>query len=88
MNCQNCDAPVLMSDERCEKCGAKLLHHRVFLGVPKAENFTLTAEEPQREADETEAPPTHEWQFPPRVQVADQCEVRPAASWFRRGPCG
>ena len=82
MNCQNCDAPVLMSDERCEKCGAKLLHHRVFLGVPKAENFTLTAEEPQREADETEAPPKHEWQFPARVQVADRSEVTRAAPWL------
>jgi uncharacterized RDD family membrane protein YckC len=82
MNCQNCDAPVLMSDERCEKCGAKLLHHRVFLGVPKAENFTLTAEEPQREADETEPPPKHEWQFPARVQVADQSEATRAAPWL------
>jgi len=83
MNCQNCDAPVLTSDERCEKCGAKLLHHRVFLGVPKAENFTLTAEEPQREADETEAPPARPpWQFPPRAQVTEQSEVRRAAPWL------
>lgn len=83
MNCQNCDAPVLVSDERCEKCGAKLLHHRVFLGVPKAENFALTAEEPQGEADEPEAPGTNQqWQFPPRVQGADHSDVRSSAPWF------
>lgn len=45
MNCQNCDAPVLQSAERCEKCGAKLLHRRTFLGTPKREDFTLTADE-------------------------------------------
>ena len=67
MNCQNCDAPVLVSDEHCEKCGAKLLH-RVFMGVPKPENFTLTAEEPARELDEPGEPAAHqEWDFPPRA---------------------
>ena len=45
MNCQNCDAPVLTTDEWCQKCGAKLLRHRVFLGVPRREEFTLTSEE-------------------------------------------
>jgi uncharacterized RDD family membrane protein YckC len=52
MNCQNCDAPVLAADERCAKCGAKLLHQRVILGVPKAEEFTLTADDPPAEIDE------------------------------------
>jgi uncharacterized RDD family membrane protein YckC len=65
MNCQNCDAPVLESDERCEKCGAKLLH-RVFLGVPKAQDFMLTAEEPAAEFDEPEEPaPDRAWDFAP-----------------------
>lgn len=45
MNCQNCDAPVRATDEWCEKCGAKLLRQRVFLGVPKPEEFALAAEE-------------------------------------------
>jgi uncharacterized RDD family membrane protein YckC len=83
MNCQNCDAPVLSTDVRCEKCGAKLLHHRVFLGVPKAENFTLTAEEPARDVDEPEEPaPQRERQFPPRIEVADQPDVRPSPRVF------
>jgi len=52
MNCQNCDAPVLQSNERCEKCGAKLLHRRTFLGTPKSEDFTLTADESAIELEE------------------------------------
>lgn len=83
MNCQNCDAPVLISEERCEKCGAKLLHHRVFLGVPKAENFTLTAEEPLREFDEPAPPAAYQdWQFPPRAEAADHADVRSSAPVF------
>ena len=82
MNCQNCDAPVLASDERCEKCGAKLLH-RVFMGVPKAENFTLTAEEPLREIDEPEeASSPGEWEFPPRPDAIHHDDVRPRAPVF------
>jgi uncharacterized RDD family membrane protein YckC len=82
MNCQNCDAPVLASDERCEKCGAKLLR-RVFMGVPKSENFALTAEEPARELDEPEEPAAHrEWEFPPRVDAAQHTSVRQGAPVF------
>ena len=51
MKCQNCDAPVLFADERCGQCGAKLLHRRVFPVAPKAEDFTLTADEPQFERE-------------------------------------
>ena len=82
MNCQNCDAPVLASDERCERCGAKLLH-RVILGAPKAENFTLTAEEPAREVDEPEEPATpQEWDFGPRAGAADHTDVPPEGRVF------
>jgi uncharacterized RDD family membrane protein YckC len=49
MKCQNCEALVLASDEYCAKCGAKLLHRRVFPGAPKKEEFTLTQEEPAAE---------------------------------------
>ncbi len=56
MNCQNCDAPVLQSDERCEKCGAKLLHRRAVLGTAKREDFTLMADESVSEFEE----PAHE----------------------------
>lgn len=63
MNCQNCDAPVLAVDERCGKCGAKLLHQRVVLGAPKAEEFALTPEDPPLEIDEP--PSAHDWQFSP-----------------------
>src|SRR5688500_20306719 len=84
MSCQTCDEPVLVSDERCEKCGAKLLH-RVFLGVPKAENFSLTAEEgAARELDEPEeaAASSGDWGFPPRTSAADHTDVRPHAPVF------
>ena len=53
LNCQNCDAPVLASEERCEKCGAKLLRRRTFLGSSKAAEFTLTPEEPASDLEET-----------------------------------
>lgn len=68
MNCQNCDAPVLVADECCEKCGAKLLHRRVFLGSPKPEDFTLTQEEPQSELEEPAQ--DDEWRFPARSEFA------------------
>ena len=68
MNCQNCDAPVLVSDERCEKCGAKLLHRRVILGTTKPENFALTAEEAPSALDETVR--DDEWRFPARSEPA------------------
>jgi uncharacterized RDD family membrane protein YckC len=68
MNCQNCDAPVLVSDERCEKCGAKLLHRRVILGTNKPENFALTAEEEPSELDEPAQ--DDEWHIPPRAELA------------------
>ena len=75
MNCQNCDAPVLVSDERCERCGAKLLHQRVFMGVPKAENFALTAEEQARELDEPEVSSSGEWEFPARAGAIHRADV-------------
>jgi uncharacterized RDD family membrane protein YckC len=62
MNCQNCDAPVLPSDERCERCGAKLLHRRAFPGAPKREDFILTADEPA--SDLEESPPDAGPEFP------------------------
>jgi uncharacterized RDD family membrane protein YckC len=49
MKCQNCEALVLASDEYCAKCGAKLLHRRVFPDAPKPQEFTLTPEEPSAE---------------------------------------
>ena len=68
MNCQNCDAPVLVSDERCEKCGAKLLHRRVILGTTKPENFALTAEEAPSAPEEMVR--DDEWRFPARSEPA------------------
>src|SRR5215813_12322681 len=68
MNCQNCDAPVLASDERCERCGAKLLHRRIFFGVPKNDQFALTSDEPEQES--TETPPDEEPEFLPRAEYA------------------
>ncbi len=68
LKCQNCETPVAASDEICGKCGAKLLHRRVLFGVPKPENFALTAEENNPDADaETLA---DDWQFPTREEEA------------------
>jgi uncharacterized RDD family membrane protein YckC len=68
MNCQNCDAPVLASDERCEKCGAKLLHRKFFPNSPRPEEFVLTAEEPPMETKEARAE-EESWQFPARAEL-------------------
>lgn len=83
MNCQNCDAPVSASDERCAKCGAKLLHRRVFFGAPKTEDFTLTADEPASDFE----PPAEEDPEPlfqtglaqaPRAVVIDSIDSVPS----------
>ncbi len=77
MNCQNCDAPVLTADERCGKCGAKLLHQRVVLGAPKVEEFILTAEEPRVEIEEPIE--SDDWEFPPHSEfvVSATAESKP-----------
>ncbi len=94
MNCQNCDAPVLASDERCDKCGAKLLHRRVFLGAAKTEDFALTADEAVSEFEE---PPAEEdpeplfqagWAQAPHAVVIDSAppaEPRYGGFWRRLG---
>jgi uncharacterized RDD family membrane protein YckC len=82
MNCQNCEAPVLVSDESCGKCGAKLLHRRVFMGVPRAENFTLTAEEPPASDEPKATVEDQDWEFPARVETADAPVVRPGVPAF------
>ena len=68
MNCQNCNAPVLETDESCEKCGAKLLHPRIFPRAPKHEDFVLTAEEPAVDVEEP-AKEDEDWQFSPRAEL-------------------
>ena len=85
MNCQNCDAPVSASDERCDKCGAKLLHRRVFLGAAKAEDFTLTVDEPASDLEEPPAEKDPEPLFQvglaqaPRAVVIDSIDSAPPA---------
>ena len=69
MNCQNCDAPVLASDERCERCGAKLLHRRIFFGAPRNDQFVLTSDEPEHEFNET--PPDDEGELAPRSEYRE-----------------
>ncbi len=44
MNCQNCEYPILPSDEKCPRCGALPLRQRVTFGT-KREEFVLTREE-------------------------------------------
>lgn len=70
MNCQNCDAPVSVADERCPKCGAKLLHRRVFFGAPKPADFTLTADEPVNDLEELSPEEASALVFPPQVEHA------------------
>jgi uncharacterized RDD family membrane protein YckC len=68
MNCQNCEAPVSATAERCEKCGAKLLHRRVVFGAPRVEQFALT---PEDESTEIESTAEHEeWKFPPQREIS------------------
>ena len=92
MNCQNCDAPVLPSAERCEKCGARLLHPRVVFGAPRREDFNLTREEPF----ELDTPVEGDaWQFPgggetpsvvhPLESPSEPADVTRYGGFFRRG---
>jgi uncharacterized RDD family membrane protein YckC len=70
MNCQNCDAPVSAADERCPKCGAKLLHRRVFFGAPKTADFSLTGDEPVNDLEELSPEEATALVFPPQVEHA------------------
>jgi uncharacterized RDD family membrane protein YckC len=89
LKCQNCEAPVVADDEVCGKCGAKLLHRRVLFGMPKPENFNLTAEENRPDID-TDAE-ADDWQFPTKepmtqvqaVPVVPTVEIR-WGGFFRR----
>jgi uncharacterized RDD family membrane protein YckC len=67
VNCQNCEAPVSPSAERCDNCGAKLLHRRVVFGAARREDFSLTPEEPFEFNEPTSL---EEWQFPHRLAPA------------------
>jgi uncharacterized RDD family membrane protein YckC len=60
MNCQNCETPILASDERCPRCGAKPLHLRVTFGA-RREEFALTPEEEPFELGDTED--SEDWRF-------------------------
>lgn len=88
LKCQNCDAPVLAADESCQTCGARLLHRRVVIGVPKADDFRLQAEEPASEIDEPAK--TGVWDFPARNEartLPHEFEAMVEARWggfFRR----
>ena len=44
MNCQNCEYPILPSDQKCPHCGALPLRQRVTFGA-RREEFALTREE-------------------------------------------
>src|SRR5574341_358980 len=92
LKCQNCDAPVEPAAMRCEKCGAKLLQRRVLLGVPKPEEFALTADENNVELEEPGE--NNDWQFPPKAEIEaseravdPERELKPEVRWggfFRR----
>ena len=59
---------MLASDERCERCGAKLLHRRIFFGARKNDQFALTGDEPEHES--IESPPDNELELPSRSEYA------------------
>src|SRR5262245_53281985 len=61
MNCQNCEYPILPSDEKCPHCGAIPLRRRVTFGA-KREEFELTREEEPFELGELAE--AEEWQSP------------------------
>ena len=82
LKCQNCEAPVVAADELCGECGAKLLHRRVFLGVPKPENFILTAEENKPDVEEDVE--RDDWQF----QTGLSRQVRDASTADGRTDAG
>ncbi|HEU4340633.1 MAG TPA: RDD family protein [Candidatus Binatia bacterium] len=77
MKCQNCDAPIAPSDERCPQCGAKPLHRRVIFGAGR-EEFRLTAEDETSdfgpEFDRSEV-----GQFPVQPQVEPERDGAEAA---------
>jgi uncharacterized RDD family membrane protein YckC len=91
MKCQNCESPILPSDDRCQHCGAKPLHRRVFLGG-RREAFTLTAEEEPFELGEISE--REDWQISSeqssegeRSALAAAAQATPEIHWggfFRR----
>ena len=89
MNCQNCERPVPPSAERCDHCGAKLLHRRVVFGAPRREDFILTPDEP---FELNELAETEDLNFPNRSETpvvsAPPIRESPAqryGGFFRRG---
>jgi uncharacterized RDD family membrane protein YckC len=87
MNCQNCEAPVAASAERCEACGAKLLNRRQVFGAARPEDFNLTPEEPF-EFDQLKE--SEDWQFTRESEIPAFAAMRPEpvvfyGGFFRRG---
>ena len=91
MNCQNCEYPILPSDEKCPRCGALPLRQRVTFGG-RREEFVLTREEePFELGDIAEA---EDWQSSAKPQSEPEHPVVkparlsiPQAQWggfFRR----
>jgi uncharacterized RDD family membrane protein YckC len=91
MNCQNCEYPILPSDEKCPHCGAIPLRRRVTFGA-KREEFTLTREEEPFELGEiAEAEdwrsPIEQKSEPERPVTKPTSASTPAIRWggfFRR----
>jgi uncharacterized RDD family membrane protein YckC len=93
MKCQNCDASILPSDERCPQCGAKPLHRRVLFGASR-EEFRLTSEEetsefgPEFDRSEAGQFPVQRPVEPERYGAEAARAPRAEARWggfFRRG---
>jgi uncharacterized RDD family membrane protein YckC len=61
MDCQNCQYPLLPSDEKCPRCGALPLRRRVHFGA-RREEFALTREEEPFELGDIAA--AEDWRSP------------------------
>jgi uncharacterized RDD family membrane protein YckC len=92
MNCQNCEHPILPSDEKCPHCGALPLRRRVTFGA-KREEFALTHEEEPFELGDIAEP--EDWQSSLEQKSEPERRVTKPASpsipeiywggFFRRG---
>ena len=88
MNCQNCEYPILPSDEKCPHCGALPLRRRVTFGA-RREEFALTREdEPFELGDVAQA---EDWQSSveqkseperPVTEPARSIDTRNSLGWF------
>lgn len=75
MNCQNCEYPILPSDEKCPHCGAIPLRRRVTFGTRREEFALIREEEPFELGDVAQA---EDWQSSAPTAEPDRAVTKPA----------